>query len=522
MPTQVERPGSSLPYSLVASASVVTAVWSGAWFVRNRYSYPNVDDYAYTMVARGIGVPLANGDLLGAVRAVLGTGKNAPLVPAMGAPFADLGPDFVVLVQFPLLIALTTFVFLIVRRIVGHKRASLAALTTALSAPVLNWSLMVHMALAAAVCALGVVDAYLRSDGFGRRWPSVWVGIWIGLLALSRSIAPVYVATMCATLLLAVLIFHRRDIARNSPNVVRGMLSAAAIAAPWYWTSGLAALSWLHSVGYSAGSGFVESGSRLRIRFETTRSEMGDALIMLLLLMLALGVVERTRGRRAPSENIARETRFVLFVFAGLVMSFLTTTKVAGTAFDLPAVATVIPAMFLRLPREGVTAKIVGYTCLFVAGLAVMQACLVSGWEGRLRAAPAPLYAEGLVAAIGGPRSSTLARVSDYIAGIVREKDIFITRDDAVLNVQGLRYLKLRNKWGGRVGFPSYNPASTRERVPANYGFVVSGQSCAPYHRNVDREFLESSLEARGWSVVASLKLSGCNDVVLWQRAPRR
>jgi hypothetical protein len=348
------------------------------------------------------------------------------------------------------------------------------------------------------------------------------VGIWIGLLALSRSVAPVYVATMCATLLLGALIFHRRDIVRNSPNIIRAMLAAGAIAAPWYWRSGLTALSWIRSVGYSAGSGFVESGSRLRIRFETTRYEMGDALIMLLLLMLALGLVERTRGRRAASESLAKETRVVLFVFAGLVMSVLTTTKVAGTAFDLPAVVTAIPAMFVWLPREGPAAKILAPACALVAGLAVMQACLVSGWEGRSRAAPAPLYADGVVAAIGGPRSSVASRVTDYIAGIVREEDIFITRDDAVVNVQGVRYLKLRNKWGGRVGFPSYNPASTREPVPSNYKFLLSGQSCAPYHRNVDRAFLESSLEAHGWSVVSSLKLSGCNDVVLWQRAPGR
>jgi hypothetical protein len=520
VPTQVERPRPSLQYSHVASTGVVTAVWWCAWIVRMQYSSPNVDDYAYTMVARGIWLPFANGDLLGGVRAFLGTGKNAPLVPAMGAPFSNLGPDFVVLVQFPLLIALTTFVFLIVHRIVGHKRASMAALMTALSAPVLNWSLMVHMALAATVCALGVVDAYLRSDGFARRWPSMWVGIWIGLLALSRSIAPVYVATMCATLLLGVLIFHRRDVVRHSPNMIGGMLAAGAVAAPWYWSSGPAALSWLGSVGYSAGSGFVESGSHLRIRFETTRHEAGDALIALLLLMLALALLERGSRRRAASENIAKETRFVLFVFAGLVMSFLTTTKVAGTAFALPAVVAVIPAVFLCLPREGPAAKILAPACLVVAGLAVMQACLVSGWEGRSRAAPAPLYADGVLAAIGGPRPGTAARVTDYIAGIVREKDIFITRDDAVVNVQGIRYLKLRNKWGGRVGFPSYNLASSRVRVPSNYAFVLSGQSCAPYHRNVDRAVIESSLEVEGWSVVASLKLSGCNDVVLWQRAP--
>src|SRR6185369_15242471 len=129
-------------------------------------------------------------------------------------------PDGVVLLQLPLLLALFALVFGIVERASGARSALVAALITTLSPPVLCWSLMVHMAIASAVCALGSLEAYVRSDGFTRRWPSIYVGVWIGLLAISRSMAPVYVAMVSAAILVCVLRFHRRGIMAGSRNIL--------------------------------------------------------------------------------------------------------------------------------------------------------------------------------------------------------------------------------------------------------------------------------------------------------------
>ena len=507
----------------LAGAGVISVVWSAAWFVRLQHGTPNVDDYLYTLVAHKLWMPLAAGDVLGAIEAFLSTGKNAPLVPALGAPLASWGPDVVVLLQLPLLLALFALVFAIVERVSGARPALIAALITALSPPVLNWSLMVHMAIASSVCALGSIDAYLRSDGFSRRWPSVWVGVWIGLLALSRSMAPVYVAMTGTAILLSLRRFHRGRIMSVSRNILVGLCAAAAVAGPWYWKSGLTALNYIRTVGYTADSGYALSGNPVRLRFDATLSGMGVALATLLLLVLALALTDRARGqKRTAAGNVAGETRFVLFLFAALVLGFLCTTNVTGTAFDLPVIVTVIPALVLCLPVEGLAMTMLAPAGLLVSALAIAQASLLSGWEGRLRAAPAPAYADAILNALGDPASRAAAKpAANEVGRMVRDHDVFVTRDDAVINVQGLLYFKLENGWGGSVGEALHDLSVRTEPVPSRYEFVLTGQSCAPYHRNVDRAAMESSLKSDEWTIVFSSRLSRCNDVVLWRREQR-
>lgn len=514
------RDSSRLP---LAAAGVVSVVWVVTWLVRRQYGTPNVDDYLYTLVAHKLWMPVAAGDVLDAVDAFLSTGKNAPLVPALAAPLSGWGPDVVVLLQLPLLLTLCALVYAIVERVSGARSALVAALITALSPPVLNWSLMVHMAIASSVCALGTIDAYLRSEGFTRRWPSVWVGIWIGLLALSRSMAPVYVAMAGAAILLSLPRFHRSSVMTRPRNLAFAAIAAMIVAAPWYWKSGLTALNYIRTVGYTSDSGYAWSGNPIRLRFDSTMTGMGLALVSLLLLILLLLLFERSRGRRrAASGSVARETRFVLFVFAALVLAFLCTTNVTGTAFELPVIATVIPAMVLCLPVEGPAMKILPLAGGLVSGLAIAQACLLSGWESRLRAAPAPAYADAFLKALGDPASRAAARpVADDVGRIVRGHDVFVTHDDAVINVQGLSYFKLQNGWGGTVGEASHDLSVKTMPVPSRYEFVITGQSCVPYHLNIDRAALESSLKSDEWLIVFSAHLSRCNNVVLWRREQR-
>jgi hypothetical protein len=511
----VSLPRASSRLRLVAGG-IVILVWVAGWFVRRHYGTPNVDDYLYTLVAHRLWTPLATGDVLGAVGAFLSTGKNAPLVLAFGAPLSNWGPDAVVFLQLPLLLCLFALVFAIVERASGATLAIVAALITTLSPPVLNWSLMVHMAIASSVCTLGVVNAYLRSEGFTRRWPSVRVGIWLGLLALSRSMAPLYVAMVCAAILLSLLRFHRGRIMTASRNIVLGVCAALAVAGPWYWKSGLTALTYIRTVGYSADAGYAWNGDPVRLRIGSTLHGMGDALVALLLLILALGLLARSRKQWRGAGN---ETRFVLFVFAGLVLGFLCTTNVAGTAFDLPVIVTVIPAVVLCLPVKGPALKILAPVGLLVSALAIAQAWLLPGWEGRSGSAPAPAYASAFLQALGDPASRAAAKpVNDDVGRVVGDHDIFVTRDDAVINIEGLSYFKLKNGWGGRVDTPSYDLRVKPVSVPSGYEFVLTGQSCVLYHQNVDRAVVESFLRAGTWSIVSSSHLSPCNDVVLWRR----
>jgi hypothetical protein len=243
----------------------------------------------------------------------------------------------------------------------------------------------------------------------------------------------------------------------------------------------------------------------------------------LLLVTFALAVFNRSRGQwRIAAGNVAKETRFVLFLFGGLVLGFLTTTNVTGTAFDLPVIVAVIPALVLCLPIEGRAIRILAPAGLLVSGLAAAQACLLPGWERRWSAAPPPAYADGFLQALGDPASLAAAKpVAGDVARIVRDHDIFVTRDDALINVQGLSYLKLESGWGGTVEPAPYELSTKPVSVPSRSEFVLTGQSCVPYHLNVDRAALESSLESDAWSIVFSAQLSRCNDVVLWRRESR-
>jgi hypothetical protein len=500
-------------------AGAVAVIWFVAWWVRWRYQSPNVDDYLYTIVAGQIWEPIRAGDLVGAVAAFLNTGQTAPLIPALGAPLYRWGPDAIVLVQLPLLLALTALVFSIVDRVSGVRAAVVAALMTALSAPVLGWSVMVHMALASSVCTLGVIDAYLRSGGFARRAPSALMGVWVGLLAMSRSMAPVYVTMAAVTLLLALVLFHRRAVVARAGHLAIAALTATAVAGPWYWQSGLVALAYLRTAGYAATSGYVVPGNPLRLRLVAMWSDMGAALAVWLLVLAGAVLVQRLRGRwPAASRNGAGdETRFVLFAFAALVTAFLSTTGVGGTGYELPVIVTLIPALILCLPAAGPALKAAATSGLVVAGLAIMQAWLVPGWQGRWGAAPPPFYAREAVYAIGSARRQ-LSALTEQVGRLVGEQDVFITRDDAIVNYTGLVYYKTSRGLGGRVGTSPYDASITRLSIPATYEFVVTGQSCDPFHPRLERAYLESVLDVEGWSTVWSLRLSPCNEIVLRRR----
>ena len=496
---------------------IVGIVWMLCWLVRLRYGSPNVDDYLYSSIARQLWTPLAQGHVRGAIAAFLHTGQTAPLVPALGAPLSVFGPDIVVLIQLPLLLVLTILVFEIVSSVDRVEAGILAALMTALAAPMLCWALMVHMAVLSSVCALAVVYFYLRSSGFARPLSSIGVGLSMGLLALSRSMSPIYVTAAAATMLISMFCYHRLDFIKNLRNVAMGFGAAAIVAGPWYWENSQVALSYLVATGYSSRSGFAAGGNPIQVRLETIGHEVGYALTALMALMFAVAVIGRLQGQRPPSSLHAREARLVLLAFTAFVILILSTSSVPGTAFTLPAIATFIPALVLSLPPNGRDLKIVTGAVIVVYSLGIAQAGLRAGWQDRLDAAPAPLYTAAICEAVGRPctKPDTL---TETIGRLIGDKSIFVARDDAVVNVNGLNYFKIAEGYPPLADTTSFDRTSQRISVPANFEFVLTGASCAPYHPYVDRGYLESSLTSGRWSRFQSWRVSACNDVVLWRR----
>jgi hypothetical protein len=311
---------------LVATA----AAWVPLYLQRRGAHQPNVDDYLYTLVSRQLAHA---GSFTDFVHALLHTGQHAPLVVLLAAPGAVHGVDGAVAVELPLLLLLATSAWLLARRWVPPWEAALIGFAAAANQAVLGWALMVHFSVAASALSLLSLAAYLWSDGF-RSWGwSAITGVAVGLLLLSRSLAPVYVASFAVVVGLDVIRRRRLPLGQTSIAV----LLAAAVAGPWWLVSGGTALHYLRTAGYESSSGFTSSGAHLSLtgivnRVRWTISDLGTVQSIVL---LAAPLVAFTRVRRMKGALVV--LGWLLLTLVGLA-----TSSNVGTGFGLPVVAVAI------------------------------------------------------------------------------------------------------------------------------------------------------------------------------------
>jgi Concanavalin A-like lectin/glucanases superfamily len=325
-----ERPGGRLSSSAWPIALMLLAT-AGAWvplYLQRRAAHqPNFDDYLYALEAQGF----AHADsVTGLVRAALHTGQTSPLVPLLAAPGAVRGVDGAVAVELPLLLLLAGGAWLLARRWVSGPHAALIGFAAAANQAVLGWAMMLHFSVATSALCLWSLAAYLWSDGFQRLGWSLLTGLSVGLLLLSRSLAPMYVAALVCVV--AVDVARRRSFPWLHAG--SGLLIALALAGPWWLVSGRTALDYLTSAGYSSSSGFARSGVRLTPssildRLQWTLRDLGAVQTIILIAALAAAIAGR---RRAPG---------ALLVAGWLVLTLLglATSSNMGTGFGLPLVA---------------------------------------------------------------------------------------------------------------------------------------------------------------------------------------
>jgi hypothetical protein len=314
--------------------AVMLLATAGAWlplYLQRRGAHqPNVDDYLYTIVSRQLAHAGSFTDFL---HTVLHTGQTAPLVVLLAAPGAVRGVDGAVAVELPLLLLLAGAAWLLARRWVPPWEAALIGFAAAANQAVLGWALMMHFSVAASAFCLLSLAAYLWSDGF-RRWGwSALTGVAVGLLLLSRSLAPVYVATFAVVVAFDVIRRRRLHLGQAAITV----LLAAAVAGPWWLVSGGTALHYLRTAGYESSSGFTSSGAHLSLHSLVTRvrwtlAELGTVQAIIL---LAAPLITIARVRRLPGA-------LVVFGWLLLTLIALATSSNKGTGFGLPLLAVVI------------------------------------------------------------------------------------------------------------------------------------------------------------------------------------
>ena len=144
---------------LTATLLMVTVVWVPLFIQRVVAHQLNTDDYGYAVVARRIS---QNADF---VRAILDTGKNAPLVPTLGAPGVLIGGLYgAMAAELPILLLLVAGTFVLAGRWLTPRASMVTGLIVGLNSVVLGYSVMLNFALASTAAVIWCFAACLRSN----------------------------------------------------------------------------------------------------------------------------------------------------------------------------------------------------------------------------------------------------------------------------------------------------------------------------------------------------------------------
>jgi hypothetical protein len=349
MVERVKRRAASWYWPVAAMLLLTAAAWVPLYLQRRRAHLPNVDDYLYALMS----LRLAHAGSIGNfVHDFLHTGQTAPLVLLFSAPGAVHGVDGAVALQLPLLLLLAGGAWFLARIWVGPWPAALIGLAAATNQAVIGWSVMVHFSVTASACCLWMLAAYLRSEGFQNwRW-ALLTGASVGLLLLSRSLAPVYVAPFVVVALIDVVRRRRLPWAQ----IGAALAVAVAVAGPWWLVSGGDALHYLRSSGYQASSGLTDTGAHLSLHslLARVRWTLGDLGTLQALILLAAPLIAVAHRRRMPGAVVVAS-------WLGLTLVVLATSSNIGTGFGLPLIAVAITLggalVFRREPQQTTAAE---------------------------------------------------------------------------------------------------------------------------------------------------------------------
>ena len=219
------------------------------------------------------------------------------------------------------------------------------ALVAGLNIEVLNYAMLLNFAIASTAAVVWCFASYLRSNHLRDwRW-ALTFAIALTALALSRSMALVYVAPLA----LVVACDYLLDVRRNGHfwrwPALLALGSLLVLAGPWWMVSGHAALHYLLNAGYNPSSGYLTasqgfdltlSGLHRRITYELT--ELGWSQSWVLGGAVVATAVVAALGRR----RLNWRSLWMLSVWSVLTLLLLSTSSNFGTAFGLPVLVVVV------------------------------------------------------------------------------------------------------------------------------------------------------------------------------------
>ena len=492
---------------LAVALVVTTLVWIPLFIVRIHAHQPNVDDYLYAAMARHA----FSGDFIGNF---LDSGQNAPLVPTLAAPGAELaGLNGAFAVELPILLVLVTGTFLLARTWLSARGAMVTALIVGLNEAVLGYAVMINFSLASTAGVVWCFTAYLRSRRLSDlRW-SVGLGVATGALLLSRSIVPLYVAPLALVVVVDLVLDARRNGHHFGRPAVVAVGIVVVMAGPWWLASGPTAVHYLLDAGYQPTSGYTSQGFQLtpasvlqRAGWELAWLGWIQSLVLGVAVVAALGVVVvRRRHLRIAS-------LWMLAAWSVATFLILSTSSNQGTGFGVPVLVVVMiacAAVLGQLPRSALRAMVIVVVPVLAVGVGAQASSSANLWW------PGPPYRLDLQSG-GGTVRTNIEQLTSQVVGAVGGARVLVARDDSVLNVNGLRWY---SEHPDRIENPPTGPDGTRlsEQRLDKVTMLITGDSPLTFDPNVNRPALEEVAVRDGFRPVREWKVGRESTVVLWQ-----
>jgi hypothetical protein len=500
---------------LPALLAALVAIWAGL-FIQRAYTHaPNFDDYLYAITSAHIADALVAGPVAVA-KAISTTGIVAPLVPALATVGTHTaGVQGAVAVEVVLLVLLAAGAYKISRLWLAERSSASIAGAVVLNQAVLSWSVMLNFALATAAFTTWAFLAYLRSDRL-RKWQwAIATGVAVGLLLISRSIAPAYVAPFLAVIAVDIGWHHRHALRTIAwAQIVSSAVVAAVIALPWWAVSGPVIWHYLSTAGYGTSSGFAAGGGirlspgALIERIGNTLADLGYVQGGALVAAVVAACVMAVRGRRTGAAVIVAWTVVALVI--------LTTSGNAGSGFGLPVLVMSIIAggvvLARQLPAKPLLATIALLLIFGVAAEGFGNGSL--WWLG-------PHYRADAQAATGDPRTPNLDELNQSVLSVIGGQPTVLARDDDVVNANGLSWFAARGRIPIMLLLPEYGPAAltTAEEELAGARYVILGETDGQFHIGLSLEALRIAAVQRGFHLVYFWRVSAHNTVQVWEHA---
>lgn len=340
---------------ILLAFTVSTLIWD--WQYRHVQPF-DIDESGYLGISLLDFQGLAHGGLIGWVKQVEAPSFQAPLMTALTTPFyLVFGPRPVVGLLAPLLFSLVTILatFGFTRRVAGPSTALWAAIFTASTPVIIDYSRDYHFAAPATAVTMSALYCLARSDGMAsRRWSAAF-GVAIGLMPLARTMTVAFLPGFAVAA--GVMVIAHGERPRRLVNALLAAVLAVCVAALWLGVNGNGQAVWTYLTGYGYGSVSHQYGTSHPLfsyaAWLTTAQLLVRGVMLPHLLLLAAGgvallvatsrlLISEARIRKgAPSVAIRRIAVSPLLppvLVVGLGLVALTSSANHGSAFSAPLV----------------------------------------------------------------------------------------------------------------------------------------------------------------------------------------